>query len=319
MQTMPPDRAKREDCITRNILYESQCEKCLSDEKRSGGNASLYVGESARSLFERSCEHWQATSQKKEESHMHQHMVEEHSKEMDKPEFRFKVVKTFKSALDRQVAEAIRIEMRGNVLNRRGEFNRCSLTRLGIDYEWEEERWKKSVESVLSEREEPVHIEESVKSRGAGGEQRQVGAKRRKLDVCGKVWGECVENEHQLRLEYLRHDRGSVVAKPKQSKLRVLTGLELVAYQLVQELANSAVDKAWDMDYVDKWDEWQAECSGSVDEGGLADSMPTDPQTIMEGVMGSVVGGIKLPPTKPKMGKKKKCEVRVDSSQKPVR
>ena len=119
---------------------------------------------------------------------MHQHMVEEHSKEMDKPEFRFKVVKTFKSALDRQVAEAIRIEMRGNVLNRRGEFNRCSLTRLGIDYEWEEERWKKSVESVLSEREEPVHIEESVKSRGRGGEQRQVGAKRRKLDVCGKVW-----------------------------------------------------------------------------------------------------------------------------------
>ena len=148
----------------------------------------------------------------KEESHMHQHMVEEHSKEMDMPEFRFKVVKTFKSALDRQVAEAIRIEIRGNVLNRRAEFNRCSLTRLGIDYEWEEERWKKSVESILSERDEPVCIEESGKSRGRGGEQQQGGAKRRQRDVCGKVWGEFAENEHLLQLEYLQNDRRSVVA-----------------------------------------------------------------------------------------------------------
>ena len=50
---------------------------------------------------------------KKEESHMHQHMVEEHRMEIDVPEFRFRVVRTFKTALDRQVAEAIRIEMRG--------------------------------------------------------------------------------------------------------------------------------------------------------------------------------------------------------------
>ena len=36
--------------------------------------------------------------------------------------------------------------MRGNILNRRGEYNRCSLTRLGVDKKWEEERWKKSWE-----------------------------------------------------------------------------------------------------------------------------------------------------------------------------
>ena len=72
---------KREDCIRRNILYESQCEKCVSDEQRGNhglgrreGNSTLYLGESAISLFERGCEHWQATSQMKEESNMHQHM-----------------------------------------------------------------------------------------------------------------------------------------------------------------------------------------------------------------------------------------------------
>ena len=75
-------------------------------------------------------------------------MVEMHRDVVDKPEFKMKVVKYFKSALDRQVAEAIRIKMRGNVLNRRGEFNRCSLTRLGVDYKWEDERWKKALERV---------------------------------------------------------------------------------------------------------------------------------------------------------------------------
>ena len=107
--------------------------------------------------------------------------------------------------------------MRGNVLNRRAEFNRCSLTRLGIDYEWEEERWKKSVESVLSEREEPVCIEEIGKSRGRGAEQHQGGTKRRKLDMCGKVWGECVGNEHLLLLEYLQNDMGSVARQSSPS------------------------------------------------------------------------------------------------------
>ena len=105
-------------------------EESNKEMKRTGGVPSLYVGESARSLFERSTEHWQAAHIKKEESHMHQHMVEEHRKEIDRPEFRFRVVRSFNTALDRQVAEAIRIEMRGQVLNRREEFNRCSLTRL---------------------------------------------------------------------------------------------------------------------------------------------------------------------------------------------
>ena len=55
---------KREDCIRRNILYESECDRCVTEVgssdnnlERIGAKASLYVGESARSLFERSGEH----------------------------------------------------------------------------------------------------------------------------------------------------------------------------------------------------------------------------------------------------------------------
>ena len=57
---------------------------------------------------------------------MVQHIQETHNGE-GKPEFKFKVIKSFKTALERQIAEAVQIEMRGNLLNRKGEYYRCSL------------------------------------------------------------------------------------------------------------------------------------------------------------------------------------------------
>ena len=173
---------KKEDCVRRNILYESQCVQCEADmakvesspELRIGGSrASLYVGESSRSLYERTCEHFQAAESEKEESHIFQHFIDSHKGE-GKPNFKFKVIKSFKTSLDRQIAEAIRIEMRGSVLNRKGEFNRCSLTRLGVDQKWEQERWNKSWEIQDSEAVEVLGIEESRKL-GRGGEGRVQG------------------------------------------------------------------------------------------------------------------------------------------------
>ena len=87
----PGDR--KEDCIRRNIVYESECTECVagvdvsSDSlELTGATAALYVGESARSLFERSGEHWLAAEQEKDESHMFQHMSEVHKRGC-KPQF----------------------------------------------------------------------------------------------------------------------------------------------------------------------------------------------------------------------------------------
>ena len=67
-------------------------------------------------------------------------------------QFRFRVIKSFKTSLDRQIAEAIRIHKRGGgVLNRKGEFNRCSITRLVLDSEAEKEKWNKAWENIVSE------------------------------------------------------------------------------------------------------------------------------------------------------------------------
>ena len=53
-----------------------------------------------------------------------------------KAEFDFKVVKKCKSSLERQVREAVRIDMSGHVLNKKGICNRSRLTKLVVDQEW---------------------------------------------------------------------------------------------------------------------------------------------------------------------------------------
>ena len=59
---------------------------------------------------------------------------------------RFTVVKGARTALECQVHEAVRIQARGSVLNKRGEYNRCHLTRMVVDVAWEREKWKEAWE-----------------------------------------------------------------------------------------------------------------------------------------------------------------------------
>ena len=128
-----------ENCKRRNVMYESECRRCnvpdgwktrdkegLEDKRDV---PSIYIGETCRSLHERSKDHLRDANTMSEESHMLQHQQEVH-KDIKDPEFNFRVVKSFKTSLERQIGEAIRIQSRGNVLNRRGEYNRCTITRL---------------------------------------------------------------------------------------------------------------------------------------------------------------------------------------------
>ena len=77
------------------------------------GGPSLYVGESSRSIQERAMEHWGAAVKGDKRSHMVKHQSFEHKGE--KPEFHFKVISTHKTALNRQIREAVRIRRRGGV------------------------------------------------------------------------------------------------------------------------------------------------------------------------------------------------------------
>jgi hypothetical protein len=105
---------------------------------------SIYVGETSRSLHERAEEHLKDGRDGAEDSHMVKHWANHHGGG-ETPAFMFKVAKRYKTALTRQVGEAVRIEMRGNVLNSKSEFTRCRIPRLVIDESWKKE-WDKNKE-----------------------------------------------------------------------------------------------------------------------------------------------------------------------------
>ena len=99
-------------------MYENICSECNPGADKKGelkqikeGAPSLYVGETSRTIFERSKEHWGGARAMSMKNHMFKHQVLEH--EGREPSFTMKVIKFYKTPLARQVAEAIRIRRRG--------------------------------------------------------------------------------------------------------------------------------------------------------------------------------------------------------------
>ena len=111
LEELPP-------CTRVNLLYENICTRCNPGATRKGelmetrnDIPTVYVGESSRSIYERSREHWEGARKGASNNHMVKHQVGEHDNQA--PQFAMKVVKHFRSALARQVAEAVRIRRRG--------------------------------------------------------------------------------------------------------------------------------------------------------------------------------------------------------------
>ena len=119
------------------------------------GAPSIYVGETSRSIQERALEHLGAARRKQDDSHMHKHQLLEHGGEPER--FMFKIVSKHRTALNRQVREAVRIRRRGGadggVLNSKSEFNRSHIPRLVVEVE-EEEKKTRRLEQEQADREE---------------------------------------------------------------------------------------------------------------------------------------------------------------------
>ena len=121
---------------------------------------SLYVGESSRSLFERGGEHWADWRTKKSSSHIAKHQEEAHKPE-DDPQFTMRIIRSYRSALGRQVGEAVRIRRRGGegmILNSKAEYNRCVIPRLVLD-RFDEEEWEKLENEELESKKKQMEDE----------------------------------------------------------------------------------------------------------------------------------------------------------------
>ena len=140
-------------CTRKSLVYENLCVECNKGATEKGEEEQLridiptiYVGETSRSIFERSKEHWDGVRKWSSKNHMVAHQEMEHGGEQA-PKFMMRVVSNHRSALERQVAEAIRIRRRGGegaVLNSRGEFNRSYIPRLRVVEEEEPEEEKEA-------------------------------------------------------------------------------------------------------------------------------------------------------------------------------
>ena len=87
--------------------------------------------QACRSVHDRAKEHWKDFRRGCKDSHILKHWVLHHNS-VGEPRFVMKVVQYHRSALSRQVGEAIRIHRRGLTLSSKGGYNRSALTRLTL-------------------------------------------------------------------------------------------------------------------------------------------------------------------------------------------
>ena len=151
----------RDDCVTcgqegetiypcnmRSLTYQNICLVCHPEggSKKAKLNMEsvvpgVYIGESARSLYERGREHWRGFKERREDSHIWKHQVLHHGGNTA-PKFHLRPVEFHRTALHRQLSEAVKISRFGeeNLLNSRGEYNRSRIARLSLGDAEEEKK-----------------------------------------------------------------------------------------------------------------------------------------------------------------------------------
>ena len=155
----------KKDCTKRSLVYETWCQTCYEKEKEDIEEKveeeeerkkqiekirkHKYVGETARSAFERGWEHQEGLRKLEEDSHLLKHVAQYHQGvPMTEIRFGMKVRRYARTALERQVLESVLIQEERkshHLMNSKSEYNRCSLPRLTTrigNKEYDKERLK---------------------------------------------------------------------------------------------------------------------------------------------------------------------------------
>ena len=220
----------------RENLFPPYCIPC-----KINSVTRVYVGESSRSSYERGGEHFSDYSKMQIDSHMFKHAMNDHPGET-KPEFQFKVIKTFQSALDRQISEAVRIRRRGeSVLNSKGVYNRCSLPRLVVEQEKpKDNQAQPNKETKVDDQvwERPAWRRRRRREEEGEGDGVTRNAKKPRMQKETEEWGLSVPKKVKERNAFFTKNvaRKVVTAKYKQQKLRVQTEGEEISRTVIREV-----------------------------------------------------------------------------------
>ena len=118
------------DCQREGVTYTIHCLEC-----RRKGREVEYIGETARTVYDRGVEHLSDLLGKVKGKPLWEHASEDHEGELDPTWFKMTLVKKHQSALQRQIREAIDIEGSGAeiILNKKGEWNGSLIPRLRVE------------------------------------------------------------------------------------------------------------------------------------------------------------------------------------------
>ena len=105
------------------------------DKEKSKIKRYIYIGETNRSVYERGKEHQNDVGGCKTSSHMLRHLLDQHEdeeQEWDMVRFGMRIIKSTRSAFERQILESVEIQKARNqlIMNDKSEYNRCALPRL---------------------------------------------------------------------------------------------------------------------------------------------------------------------------------------------
>ena len=206
-------------CSKRSLTYETRCLSCAG-----AGREKLYIGETARSSYERGAEHQHDYKVEKTDSHMHLHAEDAHVGE-EKPSFSMKILRCHKSPMYRQIHEAILIaKYEPMTLNAKNEYNCCLLPRLAImmgekDAEEDHQTSKdcEDIEENMKRKENPplvqrvrkrIKLDEKGEKRSSSWTpQRSQGTPKRRLDTVH-------DDSPRKRSRFLNNDVRSLPEKP---------------------------------------------------------------------------------------------------------
>lgn len=117
----------KSECRKDNVTYKITCEKCNK----------IYIGETSKNAFTRGQQHERQLYNKDKQSVLYRHIQQDHQEEDLRPTFKMTVVKSHKSALCRQITEAILINNtpRDKLINNKTEWGHTKMMRTQMIYE----------------------------------------------------------------------------------------------------------------------------------------------------------------------------------------
>ena len=163
----------------KNAVYETWCATC---EAKSSGDEAVehgsdshgsqreitlfkYIGETARSPYERGQENLSDVLDLSHKSHILKHFVDSHmGEDLESVKFHMKVLRFHKTSFGRQIFESVLIQENRfhNLLNSKSEYNRCAIPRLTL------KMGDKEMKITSRQREEEMKKEEDLMAKIRG-------------------------------------------------------------------------------------------------------------------------------------------------------